>query len=1302
MSKYIIAFIILISSLLFSQTATPPSAGDGTSGNPYQIATLENLYWIASNSAEWNKYYIQMADIDASSTSTWNSGAGWTPIGDGTTSFTGSYDGQNNLITGLYINNASLSLQGLFGKTNGASISNVKVTGASVTGDAAIGLLVGSSVGTHIYNSHTSGSVTGSNVAGGLVGQSTSYSLIENSSSSANVSIGGSGYRVGGLAGVNSTYSDIRNCFARGSATGYQFVGGLVGFNGELYVVENDDSTIEDCFSTGHVTGSQFYGGFVGNNDEGCMVITSFWDYQTAAEQFSPWGTPKSTSEMKTQSTFTNAGWDFTNIWDIDGVYNNGYPFLVNERLSLPQITTVDVTEITDITATANGTIDDLGYRNFSQHGFCWNTTGNPTTADLKTELGVAVATGAINSAMSSLTENTTYYVKAYAVNDAGTFYSNEVSFTTYAYPEVQTDSVTNITGTSALLNSTMISPGSPNVYQHGACWNTTGNPTLSDPFSNEGEASVTGPFTSLAYGLLSETTYYIRAYAINEADSVFGDVISFTTSAFNPTAPSFGDGTEGNPYQIYTIENLAWLDENPTEWDKHYAQMADIDAYLTEGWNSGEGWIPIGNLSTAFTGTYEGNGHVISNLFINRYESYQGFFGNLVNAKITNLGLEDIDLTVKDDSGGLSGRSYGSLVIGCYSSGSLVAADATSGYSGGFIGNISGTGSSVLNCYSSVSISGGNYIGGFAYYIGAPVENCYSYGTVTATVYGGGGFVANGGTAVANCFWDKEASGITTSNAGTGKTTAEMKTESTFTDAGWDFVNIWTMNGSVNNGYPSFTNDVITVPILSTVSVQNIFATSAEVTGNIIYVGNPVPSSHGVCWNTTGNPTVSDDLTNEGTADFSGTFNSSLNDLNASTTYYARAYAVNNSGTSYGGVITFSTAPVDPVQPTYGDGTSGDPYQIATLANLYWISQNTSSWNKYFIQTADINAGKSNLFYNGLGWQSIGTSALSFSGNYNGQSYTIDSLFINRTATDYNALFGNISGASISKIRMTNARIYGRYYSSSLIGNSSSSSVSECSVENAVVSGLTYVGGLIGTMTAGTVSKCYSSASLTGTSTYTYVGGLVGLQQGTNPAINNSYSRGTANGKDYVGGLVGNIATTNGSVTKSYSTSYVTATGYYKGGLIGKTSTSNITLSFWDTQASGTTSSAGGTGKTTADMKTITTFTDAGWDFVEETVNGTSDIWNMDGITNNGYAFLMLPEPPLSSPSNLIVTISTDPLLTWDAVSGAVTYTVYHSADPYAEFPLGWSAVTGITETNWTDTGATETRKFYIVTAVK
>ncbi|HQB79454.1 MAG TPA: hypothetical protein PLJ52_14015, partial [Tenuifilaceae bacterium] len=77
-----IVLIALMPSIVQGQTATPPTVGDGSAGNPYKIATLENLYWIAEDNTRWGFNYQQTADIDASETSTWFSGAGWTPIGN--------------------------------------------------------------------------------------------------------------------------------------------------------------------------------------------------------------------------------------------------------------------------------------------------------------------------------------------------------------------------------------------------------------------------------------------------------------------------------------------------------------------------------------------------------------------------------------------------------------------------------------------------------------------------------------------------------------------------------------------------------------------------------------------------------------------------------------------------------------------------------------------------------------------------------------------------------------------------------------------------------------------------------------------------------------------------------------------------------------------------------------------------------------------------------------------------------------------------------------------------------------------
>lgn len=79
----------------------------------------------------------------------------------------------------------------------------------------------------------------------------------------------------------------------------------------------------------------------------------------------------------------------------------------------------------------------------------------------------------------------------------------------------------------------------------------------------------------------------------------------------------------------------------------------------------------------------------------------------------------------------------------------------------------------------------------------------------------------------------------------------------------------------------------------------------------------------------------------------------------------------------------------------------------------------------------------------------------------------------------------------------------------------------------------------------------------------------------------------------------------------------------YSKGGLVGRSTSTNVKSSFWDTQSSGQTASGGGTGKTTAQMKMKSTYTDSGWDFVGETSNGTKDIWEIDSSFNNGYPFL-------------------------------------------------------------------------------
>lgn len=197
----------------------------------------------------------------------------------------------------------------------------------------------------------------------------------------------------------------------------------------------------------------------------------------------------------------------------------------------------------------------------------------------------------------------------------------------------------------------------------------------------------------------------------------------------------------------------------------------------------------------------------------------------------------------------------------------------------------------------------------------------------------------------------------------------------------------------------------------------------------------------------------------------------------------------------------------------------------------------------------------------------------------------------------------GNISNCC------ARGNIEGGDYSSDiggLVGSSvESSTISNCHASGNV-SGSLYVGGLIGYSYNSTIRYCYASGNVNGTST---VGGLVGHNYYYLSIIDNCYASGKVSGTDKIGGLAGDNWN---SIANCYSVGQVIGDSN-AGGLVGhETGESDVNDSFWDIQTSGKTTSAGGTGKNTSEMKDINTFLDAGWDFVEETTNGTDDIWKI------------------------------------------------------------------------------------------
>ena len=185
--------------------------------------------------------------------------------------------------------------------------------------------------------------------------------------------------------------------------------------------------------------------------------------------------------------------------------------------------------------ATATGLVSNSGGALVTERGMCWSTSSNPTINGNHASNGSGE--GSFTVQMIGLTAHTTYYVRAYAINSAGISYGNELIFTTTAEaPTVITSQVTNISQNSALGGGNVTNSGGSTVTDRGICWSTEHNPTLSSSHASGGAGL--GVFTVNMTGLTANTTYYVRAYATNNAGTAYGDEVTFTTTQ-NLSAPS-------------------------------------------------------------------------------------------------------------------------------------------------------------------------------------------------------------------------------------------------------------------------------------------------------------------------------------------------------------------------------------------------------------------------------------------------------------------------------------------------------------------------------------------------------------------------------------------------------------------------------------------------------------------------------------------------------------------------------------------------------------------------------------------
>jgi hypothetical protein len=630
-----------------------------------------------------------------------------------------------------------------------------------------------------------------------------------------------------------------------------------------------------------------------------------------------------------------------------------------------------------------------------------------------------------------------------------------------------------------------------------------------------------------------------------------FVSCILVMSASSQPTsiAPA-GSGTEGDPYQIDSLPNLYWLSLSSDHWDEYFIQNADIDASTTSTWDSNNGFTPIGNSTTKFTGNYNGNGHTIFGLTINRSSTwYLGLFGYVSGATIKNIGITGASIYGTDYAGALAGVCTGSTTISqCFAKGTVISAGSSVGI---LVGELA-SGGTMSNCYavgydSSSSLSSNNVGGLIGFNYSPAVSYCYA----SAKVIGSnkGGLFGNSTYNPIKSFYNKDS--CSTSSYGGARTTAQMNTSGNFTDSSWDFggetVNgsseIWYMDTS-NKGYP-FLTKFHDNPIVITNAVSGINSSTNSATANayLACIGRSAATSYGICWNTTGSPTISDSKVDNGTPTNTIAFTASMAGLTANTTYYVRAFALNSSDTIYGNQVTFS---ID----LFGSGTDDNPYTVYTYYGLKNISNNLSA--VYSIM-ADIDASESQT--TDSGFVPLGDSVSSFSGKIHGHGHKVKNLYINRDASDYQGLCGYLTG-SIDSFYLTNCSINGRYYIGGIAGKNDNGNINGCLVSgtvqgdscaggiagnnkqggiynsacNAVVYGSYCIGGIAG-KTWGTIRNCHSSGRVTATMA---AGGIAGYNY-ADGTIDKCYYAGNVSGEMYIGGIVG--ANYSGTVSKSFST---------------------------------------------------------------------------------------------------------------------------------------------------------------------
>ncbi len=1088
----------------------------------------------------------------------WNNGEGWLPIGHGrieSTSFRAIFEGNNYVINNLYINRVEHDdpadewqgiFIGLFNSTTDAHIRNLGLEGRlmSVTGYYAVGALIGRAISnTKVENCHSVGSVTAeSNYAAGLVAQAFDNSEISNSFNKGFVLGHGT---VGGLVGILDD-SQIIASFNSGKVKAtIDFVGGLVG--------ETSSGAITNSFNVGRVQGSESVGGLVGFTDSNTQVLSTFSSGQILGE--SDLGGLVADRSVSAQYSVNNSYWAIDTSEQLTSYGENESNSYVGLKLSVLQCAVNANRDYYN----SNCVSIDGSYEGLDNAVTLYKDWDNYSNWDFgnSRQLPGLIISGVLyrdGDGDGVLDGNDPFPYDT--DNDESDNHNDAFPFDATESIDADLDGI----GNNADIdddndNVPDILDAFPLDYQESVDTDGDGvgnNSDTDDDGDGVVDAEDADPLDASVWeypdtdsdGVLDSNDIDDDNNGLIEISNL-DDLNEIRNNLSGSAFYGVSTGCPISGCNGFELTNNLDFDSNQD------GQMNSDDPY----WNSGEGWLPIGDVTLKFSAIFDGNGHVIDNLFINRPTSnYIALFASAQHAEIRNLGLGGSLMSVSGDS------AVGGFVGGA-------------GSGGGYI--------SITNAHVKGNVDGAANVGGIAGDIGANSEviNCYNTATITSNGSGAGGIVgvSSLNSVVTASYSTGDIFGSTAVGGLIGQTFLTNVDASFSTGFVQGSFNVGGLIGQAV--YSSITNSYWATDASGQID-------SSESSVSMSYLGFPLATME--CAVNANTSSSSDCINTSGIILYQYWDDVSLNNVwDFGTDQQLPALVLNSvvhRDSDNDGVMDANDAfPLDATEfqdqdnDSVGNNADIDDdndglIELNNLADLNEIRHNLSGSGIYgvssgcpvngcigFELTRDLNFDSNNdnqitqadeYWNNGEGWLSIGDSSNPFSAVFEGNKFEILNLFINRPNTSDTGLFGAINNAHVRNIGLSGElmSVTGRSLVGALVGRVMSGNVISHSNNSGAVHGYVGIGGLLGFLdTDNQIFNSYNEGVVT--SDYGFVGGLIGYLNSNNQVLN-SYNQGPVTAQQKIGGLVGNCETNN-EIRNSYSTGTVTGDSEL-GGLVG------------------------------------------------------------------------------------------------------------------------------------------------------